>query len=120
MAKIDPQARLDADSGLTDIMVARTSGAAPRPARSSHSVDRQGAGNIIHMNAKKNGAASSAAAKGPSAPGAERDRARVSDHIGRQLRGMYDGLLNQPVPDRFMELVKQLEGRDANGGDRTS
>ena len=37
------------------------------------------------------------------------DKKRMTDQIGRQLRGMYDGLLNQPVPDRFMELVGRLE-----------
>ena len=43
------------------------------------------------------------------------EKRRIAEQIGRQLRGMYDGLLNQPVPDRLTELVKQLEG---NPGDR--
>ena len=38
------------------------------------------------------------------------DKRRIAEQIGRQLRGMYDGLLNQPLPDRLMDLVKQLEG----------
>ena len=49
---------------------------------------------------------------GPSAT----DRRRMTDQIGRQLRGMYDGLLNQPVPDRFMDLMKRLE--DGPEGER--
>ena len=35
-------------------------------------------------------------------------------HIGRQLRAMYDTVVNQPVPDRFVELLNQL---DAKTGD---
>ena len=29
--------------------------------------------------------------------------------IGDQLRAMYDELMQQPVPDRFKELLEQLE-----------
>ncbi len=29
--------------------------------------------------------------------------------IGRQLRAIYDGVLSQPVPDRFLELLDQLD-----------
>ncbi|MBB4041488.1 hypothetical protein GGR34_003165 [Microvirga flocculans] len=34
--------------------------------------------------------------------------------IGDQLRAMYDELMQQPVPDRFKELLDQLEKK--NGG----
>jgi hypothetical protein len=34
---------------------------------------------------------------------------QVQDHIGRQLRAVYDDLLSQPVPDRFLELLDQLD-----------
>lgn len=34
---------------------------------------------------------------------------QVQDHIGRQLRAVYDDLLSQPVPDRFLELLEQLD-----------
>ena len=30
--------------------------------------------------------------------------------IGRQLRAVYDDIAKQPIPDRFLELMKQLEG----------
>ncbi len=30
--------------------------------------------------------------------------------LGDQLRAMYDDLLHQPVPDRFKDLLDQLEG----------
>lgn len=34
----------------------------------------------------------------------------VSDQIGRQLRTVYNDILSQPVPDRFMDLLKDLDG----------
>ena len=33
----------------------------------------------------------------------------LQDHIGRQLREVYDEVLNEPVPDRFLRLVADLE-----------
>ncbi len=33
--------------------------------------------------------------------------------IGRQLQATYDEVLNEPVPDRFLELLRQLEGDKA-------
>ena len=44
----------------------------------------------------------------PAAPAKKRDP-DVKDHIGRQLRALYDGVVNQPVPDRFMELLNRLD-----------
>lgn len=34
---------------------------------------------------------------------------RVQSHIGDKLRTMYDTLLGQPIPDRFITLLDQLE-----------
>jgi Anti-sigma factor NepR len=31
------------------------------------------------------------------------------DLIGKRLRGYYDEIANQPVPDRFLRLLDQLE-----------
>jgi hypothetical protein len=42
------------------------------------------------------------------------DRA-TQDRIGTHLRAMYDDLLNQPVPDRFAELLGRLERGDNEG-----
>jgi hypothetical protein len=36
--------------------------------------------------------------------------ADMQQFIGRQLRAVYDDIAKQPVPDRFLELMKQLEG----------
>jgi hypothetical protein len=33
----------------------------------------------------------------------------IRARIGRQLRAMYDDVVNQGVPDRFSELLKNLE-----------
>jgi hypothetical protein len=35
--------------------------------------------------------------------------ANVKDHIGRQLRALYNEVASQPVPDRFMELLNRLD-----------
>ena len=64
-------------------------------------------GNVIPMKRKKDPSAADGEATADSLSTV--DRRRMTDQIGRQLRGMYDGLLNQPVPDRFTELMKQLE-----------
>jgi Anti-sigma factor NepR len=38
----------------------------------------------------------------------------LQDHIGRQLRVVYDGLLQEPVPDRFLRLLAALEQRQGD------
>ncbi len=35
----------------------------------------------------------------------------IQARIGEQLRAMYNGLVEQPVPDRFVELLKRLDSR---------
>ena len=44
----------------------------------------------------------------PDSAGPGLDRA-VQARIGDNLRAMYDELLQQPVPDRFRDLLGQLE-----------
>jgi len=36
----------------------------------------------------------------------------VQGQIGTRLREMYSHVLNEPVPDRFLELLRQLEKGD--------
>lgn len=48
-------------------------------------------------------------------PGGERSRppsvkSDLADQIGARLRSVYDDVLVQPVPERFLELLRQLEG----------
>ncbi|GLK74767.1 hypothetical protein GCM10008171_00190 [Methylopila jiangsuensis] len=33
----------------------------------------------------------------------------IQTHIGRQLRAGYMDILNQPVPDRFLDLLAELD-----------
>jgi hypothetical protein len=33
----------------------------------------------------------------------------VGEYIGRELRGLYDDVVAQPVPDRFLSLLNKLE-----------
>lgn len=77
------------------------------------------AGNVVHMDRKRDERldqpdATDANQKSEAGP-SPADRTRMTDQIGRQLRGMYDGLLSQPVPDRFLELVQRLESGDVKG-----
>lgn len=39
----------------------------------------------------------------------------VEEAISRQLRKLYDDVASEPVPDRFTELLKQLEQQDGKG-----
>lgn len=34
---------------------------------------------------------------------------KIGEQIGEHLRGLYDDVLSQPVPDRFLELLNKLE-----------
>jgi hypothetical protein len=33
--------------------------------------------------------------------------------LNAQLRGLYKGLLDEPIPDRFMQLLKELESKES-------
>ncbi|TNC14120.1 hypothetical protein FF100_08000 [Methylobacterium terricola] len=45
-------------------------------------------------------------AAGPGQPALDRN---VQGRIGSHLRAMYDGLMQQPIPDRFIDLLAELE-----------
>ena len=38
----------------------------------------------------------------------------LQDRIGIQLRAVYDGILNEPVPERFLKLLAELERKQAD------
>jgi hypothetical protein len=40
--------------------------------------------------------------------------AEIQSRIGHQLRAMYDDVVRQGVPDRFAELIRKLDGSEAN------
>jgi hypothetical protein len=47
-------------------------------------------------------------------PSTDSDKtAKVSEHIGRELRSMFDDVVAEPVPDRFRELLEALEKKQA-------
>jgi len=37
----------------------------------------------------------------------------LQDHIGRQLRAVYDQILDEPVPDRFLKLLADLQDKQS-------
>jgi hypothetical protein len=43
----------------------------------------------------------------------------VQSAIGARLRAYYDGVEGEAIPDRFVDLLKQLETKDP-GGDKGS
>lgn len=40
--------------------------------------------------------------------------------IGRELRRMYDDVAQEPVPDDFMDLLRQIDESDDKGGKKVS
>lgn len=50
----------------------------------------------------------------------DRDKARAvrarQRAIGRELRRMYDGVVNEPVPDDFMDLLRKIDESGEPGG----
>ncbi len=47
-----------------------------------------------------------------------RARQRV---IGRELRRIYDGVAQEPVPDEFLDLLRQMDGKkDVDPGKKSS
>ena len=37
------------------------------------------------------------------------EKPEIADQIGRQLRSVYNDILVQPVPDRFLDLLKDFD-----------
>jgi hypothetical protein len=36
----------------------------------------------------------------------------IQNHLGRQLKATYDALVQQPVPDKFRQLLDELERQE--------
>ena len=43
----------------------------------------------------------------------EKEEAANLAGLSAQLRGLYKGLLDEPIPDRFMQLLKELENKES-------
>lgn len=41
---------------------------------------------------------------------------RVQTEIGKHLRAIYDDVINEPVPSKFMELLEKLERSTSQKG----
>ena len=39
--------------------------------------------------------------------------------IGRELRRIYDGVVNEPVPDEFLDLLRQIDEAGDGGHEST-
>jgi Anti-sigma factor NepR len=39
----------------------------------------------------------------------------IHEHIGRQLRGIFDEVVTQPVPEKFRKLLDELERKQSAG-----
>jgi hypothetical protein len=41
--------------------------------------------------------------------------AEISEQIGRELRAMFDGVVAEPVPEKFRQLLEELERKTGKG-----
>lgn len=58
-----------------------------------------------------------AAAAGPNA--SSRAGGDIEQAIGTRLKAIFDDVVNEPVPDRFLELLARLEKPEPPAGDAT-
>lgn len=45
------------------------------------------------------------------APDGDKAPAQMTEYIGRELRAMFDGVVAEPVPERFRQLLEELEDK---------
>lgn len=45
----------------------------------------------------------------PPKKGTPKSNPAINEHIGRELRTLFDGVVAEPVPDKLKELLEQLE-----------
>ncbi|WP_041778184.1 NepR family anti-sigma factor [Beijerinckia indica] len=55
----------------------------------------------------------------PIHPGIHASKPTFADQIGKGLRMVYDDVLAQPVPDRFLDLLQALENKVDESTDKT-
>ena len=46
-------------------------------------------------------------------PSSAKAEPQIQDLIGRRLKAYYDDVVNEPVPDRFVELLNRLEAKSS-------
>jgi hypothetical protein len=42
-------------------------------------------------------------------PDKDKRREQLGEHIGRELRAMFEDVVSEPVPERFQKLLEELE-----------
>ncbi|MBX9590002.1 MAG: hypothetical protein K2X43_11905 [Hyphomonadaceae bacterium] len=63
-----------------------------------------------HMSKSKSQGAPAPQVPAPAKKPGNSDKATlVSEHIGRELRAMFDDVVAEPVPERFQKLLEELE-----------
>ena len=66
----------------------------------------------------KSGGAKTSVEKGPSvrivSSRSKKKDPDVADHIARQLKAVYDDMLSQPVPERFLDLLSKLDSKSGH------
>lgn len=51
-----------------------------------------------------------------SAEASDKDKAaEIGQHIGRELRTMFDDVVKEPVPEKFRQLLEELEKKQSKG-----
>jgi hypothetical protein len=69
----------------------------------------KGQGNEMDFNAMSDGSRSN---EGPVDGGFGPLDPRVRTHIGRKIKAVYDEVLQEPVPDRFVNLLDELSKKE--------
>jgi hypothetical protein len=39
----------------------------------------------------------------------------IQEHLGGKLKTIYQGLINDPIPDKFIRLLAELENKEKKG-----
>ena len=66
-----------------------------------------GMAQIINLDSAKNRKRAHTSNDPPNVP--------IDEHIGRHLKAIYDDVLNQPIPDRFLDLLNKLSDDTPEG-----
>jgi hypothetical protein len=85
-------------------------GALPLPAGIAHPADASENG-LVTLQTYRTGTVSKEEDGNGGKSRAVRARQRA---IGRELRRMYDGVVSEPVPDEFMDLLRRIDDAEAD------
>ena len=89
---------------MTDAARAGSRGGGAAPAKGGRGASRKAS-----ADARTQTAEACAASTDRSEPPGRRLSEQTQTRIGAQLRSLYDNVLQQPVPDRFRDLIERLD-----------